>query len=326
MPEEFDARGTWNHYWKLKREWWKVWVSVNPRPKGFPVFDSSNMSLPSSDGFGSIPATGRTSTVSFSEDPTTKIRKPYTIKKSRENWTDQEHDKFLEALHLFDRDWKKIEAFVGSKTVVQIRSHAQKYFLKVQKSGANEHLPPPRPKRKASHPYPIKAPKNVAYTSLPSSSTLPLLEPGYLYSSDSKSLMGNQAVCASTSSSWNHESTNLPKPVIEEEPGVSATAPLPNNRCRQEDTERVRAVTKPNNEESCEKPHRVMPNFAEVYSFIGSVFDPNTSGHLQRLKQMDPINMETVLLLMQNLSVNLTSPEFAEQRRLISSYSAKALK
>lgn len=38
----------------------------------------------------------------------------------------------------------------------------------------------------------------------------------------------------------------------------------------------------------------VMPNFAEVYSFIGSVFDPNTSGHLQRLKQMDPINMETV--------------------------------
>lgn len=44
--------------------------------------------------------------------------------------------------------------------VWQIRSHAQKYFLKVQKSGANEHLPPPRPKRKASHPYPIKAPKN----------------------------------------------------------------------------------------------------------------------------------------------------------------------
>lgn len=81
-------------------------MSVNPRPKGFPMFDPVNMSLPGSDGFGSnpiatIPATGRTSTVSFSEDPTTKIRKPYTIKKSRENWTDQEHDKFLEALHLY---------------------------------------------------------------------------------------------------------------------------------------------------------------------------------------------------------------------------------
>lgn len=42
---------------------------------------------------------------------------------------------------------------------MQIRSHAQKYFLKVQKSGTSEHVPPPRPKRKASHPYPQKAPK-----------------------------------------------------------------------------------------------------------------------------------------------------------------------
>lgn len=42
---------------------------------------------------------------------------------------------------------------------MQIRSHAQKYFLKVQKSGTSEHLPPPRPKRKAAHPYPQKAPK-----------------------------------------------------------------------------------------------------------------------------------------------------------------------
>lgn len=42
----------------------------------------------------------------------------------------------------------------------QIRSHAQKYFLKVQKSGTSEHVPPPRPKRKAAHPYPQKAPKN----------------------------------------------------------------------------------------------------------------------------------------------------------------------
>lgn len=30
-----------------------------------------------------------------------KIRKPYTITKSRQNWTDIEHDKFLEALHLY---------------------------------------------------------------------------------------------------------------------------------------------------------------------------------------------------------------------------------
>lgn len=40
-----------------------------------------------------------------------------------------------------------------------------------------------------------------------------------------------------------------------------------------------------------------MPDFAQVYSFIGSVFDPNETGHLERLKQMNPINLETVCYL-----------------------------
>ncbi|XP_028108335.1 protein REVEILLE 5-like isoform X2 [Camellia sinensis] len=56
----------------------------------------------------------------------------------------------------------------------------------------------------------------------------------------------------------------------------------------------------------------VLPDFAQVYSFIGSVFDPNTTGQLQKLKKMDPIDVETVLLLMQNISINLTSPDFEE--------------
>lgn len=38
----------------------------------------------------------------------------------------------------------------------------------------------------------------------------------------------------------------------------------------------------------------VLPDFAEVYSFIGSVFDPNVTGHVQKLKRMDPIDVETV--------------------------------
>jgi SHAQKYF class myb-like DNA-binding protein len=43
-------------------------------------------------------------------------------------WTDEEHEKFLEGLHLFGKDWRRIEEFIGSRSCAQIRSHAQKYF------------------------------------------------------------------------------------------------------------------------------------------------------------------------------------------------------
>eukprot|EP01050_Picozoa_sp_SAG11_P017377 SAG11_NODE_2501_length_3281_cov_1.563168_4_plen_116_part_00 len=60
------------------------------------------------------------------QDNGKKVRRPYTIKKKRETWTEEEHKKFLEALHFYHRDWKKISQHVGTRTVFQARSHAQK--------------------------------------------------------------------------------------------------------------------------------------------------------------------------------------------------------
>lgn len=88
------------------------------------------------------------------DQPIRKPRKPYTMKKSREVWTPEEHNRFLQALQLYDRDWKKIETYIGTKTVLQIRSHAQKYFGKVTKYKTGEYIPPPRPKKRATLPYP----------------------------------------------------------------------------------------------------------------------------------------------------------------------------
>ncbi|KAL3845068.1 hypothetical protein ACJIZ3_002471 [Penstemon smallii] len=93
-----------------------------------------------------------------------KMRKPYTITKQRERWTEEEHIKFLEALKLYGRAWRKIEEHLGTKTAIQIRSHAQKFFSKVVRESNTDdststkpiEIPPPRPKRKPMHPYPRK--------------------------------------------------------------------------------------------------------------------------------------------------------------------------
>jgi SHAQKYF class myb-like DNA-binding protein len=57
--------------------------------------------------------------------------------KSGENtgrWTSEEHDFFLEGLRNYGKEWKKIAELIQTRTVVQIRTHAQKYFQKVAKA------------------------------------------------------------------------------------------------------------------------------------------------------------------------------------------------
>lgn len=218
---------------------------------------------------------------------------------------------------------------------MQIRSHAQKYFLKVQKSGSNERVPPPRPKRKAAHPYPQKASKIVHATSQGTSKNseqhkgcpIAFLEPGYVNLSDPSSVtvLTGQG-CSAPTSSWPYGTelaVSSPNMKRDDAP-LSLPVMAPNCCSSSNESASSWPTAGPGpgpiyqtNQDKCTK---VMPDFAQVYSFIGSVFDPNAGDHLQRLKRMDPINIETVLLLMRNLSVNLMSPEFEEHRKLLSSY------
>jgi SHAQKYF class myb-like DNA-binding protein len=48
-------------------------------------------------------------------------------------WTKEEHEAFLTALRTYGKEWKKVAAKVKTRTVVQTRTHAQKYFQKLQK-------------------------------------------------------------------------------------------------------------------------------------------------------------------------------------------------
>nr|XP_009801550.1 PREDICTED: protein REVEILLE 8 isoform X1 [Nicotiana sylvestris] len=250
-----------------------------------------------------------------------KVRKPYTITKSRESWTEEEHDKFLEALQLFDRDWKKIEDFVGSKTVIQIRSHAQKYFLKVQKNGTTAHVPPPRPKRKAAHPYPQKAPKNVLVplqASMGYPSSMNSLPPGYPSWDDTSVLLNSPSGGTMPSQDEYHFQR------IQADIGSKGATLISNSGIRSS-SRTAPSSELPEQSKLGSVPHGI-PDFAEVYSFIGSVFDPDTKGHVQKLKEMDPINFETVsfgcmvLLLMRNLTMNLSSPDFEPIKNVLSTY------
>jgi SHAQKYF class myb-like DNA-binding protein len=48
-------------------------------------------------------------------------------------WTSEEHERFLAGFRLHGHKWKRVQMVVRSRTVTQVRTHAQKYLLKLQK-------------------------------------------------------------------------------------------------------------------------------------------------------------------------------------------------
>jgi len=57
-----------------------------------------------------------------------------STEKAEGRWTLEEHNKFLEAVKLYGKNWKQMEQFIITRNAAQIRSHAQKYYARCKKS------------------------------------------------------------------------------------------------------------------------------------------------------------------------------------------------
>ena len=47
-------------------------------------------------------------------------------------WTEEEKNKFIQGIVLYGHNWKKVNKLIPSRTAVQVRSHAQKFFYKMR--------------------------------------------------------------------------------------------------------------------------------------------------------------------------------------------------
>ncbi|KAJ6686339.1 SWI/SNF COMPLEX-RELATED [Salix purpurea] len=121
-------------------------------------------------------------TYSSGEDLVIKTRKPYTITKQRERWTEEEHNRFLEALKLYGRAWQRIERTywykdcrANQKSCTEVLFEAYMplviifdyvFVSKLEREAIAKgvpighaleiNIPPPRPKKKPGNPYPRK--------------------------------------------------------------------------------------------------------------------------------------------------------------------------
>ncbi|KAF4743142.1 hypothetical protein FOZ62_027597, partial [Perkinsus olseni] len=79
-------------------------------------------------------------------------------------WTSEENQRFVDAVSLYGRDWRKVHAHVGTRTRAQIRSHAQKYFqsLNQQIAAVTEPLTETEPSEDSEQTEAVEAEKTEA--------------------------------------------------------------------------------------------------------------------------------------------------------------------
>eukprot|EP00543_Licmophora_paradoxa_P006677 CAMPEP_0202442660 /NCGR_PEP_ID=MMETSP1360-20130828/2047_1 /ASSEMBLY_ACC=CAM_ASM_000848 /TAXON_ID=515479 /ORGANISM="Licmophora paradoxa, Strain CCMP2313" /LENGTH=446 /DNA_ID=CAMNT_0049058085 /DNA_START=81 /DNA_END=1421 /DNA_ORIENTATION=+ len=105
---------------------------VSTIPSSPPSNKRTMVTLPSTPTSASK-KTKKTTKTSSHKSPT-PMPANTAVRLSTGRWTAEEHALFLEGLDSYGKGWKQIASLIKTRTVVQIRTHAQKYFQKLAKN------------------------------------------------------------------------------------------------------------------------------------------------------------------------------------------------
>lgn len=64
-----------------------------------------------------------------------RVVKRKTKRAPAKPWSKEEHEKFEQALEMFGRNWGECARYIGTRPAPLVRSHAQKYLIKLWKTG-----------------------------------------------------------------------------------------------------------------------------------------------------------------------------------------------